>query len=142
METRIKNILGKEDVSYHEAGELLRAAAAALQSVPNAAVRSVQVAYEDALSVIKATKSILATQDEIMEKIDAAEGKICDRYDQIYKDVSKKRYDIQDKLKTLDPLPDIHIPFNMKELVDICDRLKELPPVAFERFIELAKALK
>lgn len=140
MTMTIKGLLGKDVLTYHEASTLLKQVAELLNRVPQAALRNVGQAKQDVDAVLDVARELGGKLVEIQKEIDAAEEKVYRMYEATYGRIIKKRHEIEKRFQG--PMPEIRLPYNVKEFLDVAERMGQLSPEAWARFVEFAQALR
>jgi len=138
----IVDILGKKELSVYDVGTLLGYAGELAKKLPDSILLATETAQLDAQSLVGAAEEAIAWQKKFLAKLEVAEEELYKRYDDLYKQTIKKRREIADKLNDLEPIPDLKIPYNIKDLCDIADRFGNISDEAWDRVCQLAKALK
>lgn len=139
--TKLVDVLGKESLTYYEAGQLLIASGTAIKGLPGAVTRNVEQGLDDAKRLVDSAKRAIALSESLLTELEKGEELLCRRYDELYTMFIKKREELRKKLETLEPLPTYHLPYNLDELFKTADMLSNLSDEQFAKMIELAKAL-
>lgn len=144
METpkHIVDMMKKNELSVCDVGSLLEYAGKLAQAMPESVLRSVETAQEDAQALVGAAERMIAWQEQFQSKLEVAEEELLKRFDELYKLTIKKRGEFMQKLSEIEPMPEVRIPYNLKELCEIAERFSHLSDDTWQRVIDLSKTLK
>lgn len=137
METKV------EKVSGYELGKMFEKAAALCNSIPAMIVNECDYVANDHLRKLhEQLRAVLGSVSAFDELVGKWEQGVVDRYDALYVSVTKKRNEVAAKIKDIEPLPEVSIPYNFKSLMEIAERCDSYTDEQWQRVIELAKAFK
>ncbi len=62
-------------------------------------------------------------------------------YDTMWNSIRAKNEELRKRIESVPPVPEIKVPYNIKELISIAEKCQGLSDTAWQRVVELAKAL-
>ena len=141
IETKLRGLLGEHKLTVHDVGTMLRYIAELMDKVPRSVIQNVEYGLEDADRVVDKMKELGRRLMTLAEEVDVAEQKLLEKYEETYANIIKKRGEIERRLKELPPLPQISFPYNIKEFIDIVERVERMTPEQFDRLKDLCHAM-
>lgn len=141
QETRasIKGIMGQDTLTMYDVGRLFRYFSEVAVKMPQAVLRSAEDAKHDASKTVESAKNAIRTVHGYLDEMEKVENAILDRYDAVYRNVTKKRNEIS---AALEKLPTSYHLGDLEKLIDLSERLAEMPAETFERVLALAEVVR
>lgn len=140
---RIKNLLDKNDLSYREAGEIIRAVADMFHGYEQAAIRSIKDNVNDVELLVGFAKKVAASMEEQNALLADAYKKAEAQYSEIYDKYATARREFEKHIKDLGgSLPPVVLPYGLKEMLEMAERFQHVDDESWERFLDLARALR
>lgn len=139
MEEKIEAEIKPKEMDYWALSRLLEATAKAIEKIPYAILRQVEPEVGMAINELESQavkiNSYVKEFDKVLEK---AESDLFDQMEDHYKNVEKKRKEINDKIKHLPAIAEPPaIPWKVEELIKTARELAYMDDKTFERLIRL-----
>ena len=141
----LKGIFDRTDgeMSYYDAGLLLQYVGKMFQGYEKAAYQSINYAKEDAESLVTFAKQLINKMEAYQIELDAAVEKFNQDAENAYIAADKKRRELVNKFGSLSRLSvdEVRIPYGLKELLDVCEKLSRFDDKTVEIAVKLATAM-
>jgi len=142
IKTEIKNLLGKNEMSIYDLGKFLGCLGEFLKNSEFSPIKSANEAIGDVERIVNIIKEMIAKLITLQDEVEKAESALLQRLDKGYANITKKQYEIKKKIEELKPLPEIHISYEMKELIEVVEKFRHFDKEAWQKVVDLAEALK
>ena len=139
-ETRIsiEGIMGKDSLTMLDLGRLFAYLSDVIDKMPNALLSVSEDAKVDAERTVMSAKATINTVHGYLDEMEKVENAILDRYDTAYKNFTKKREEIS---VALEKLPASYYLADLERLMDLSEKLAQMPTETFDRVLALAAAM-
>ena len=139
-ETRIsiEGIMGKDGLTVLDVGRLMGYLSEVIDKMPRALLRAADDAQADAARTVESAKATIHTVHGYLDEMEKVEDAILDRYSVVHSRITKKHKEIS---VALAKLPASHHLNDLEKLMDISERLAQMPAETFERLLALAATI-
>jgi hypothetical protein len=129
---------GKID-SWH-VGQVLKSVGEMMVSVPHAIFMDCTESKESIEDFLGHVSKIMQSMLDGYEKFEDSLSDLYDRQYELFIKVEKAHKRITKKIESLQPIPDINIPYNIDKLIGLAERFQGLDDNTWNRVVELSKA--
>ena len=141
--TKIIDILKQNEMTVYDIGTLFEYMAKLFKEFERAIVLNAEYAIEDSEGLIAKAKEMLSSVDTWIARVDEKSQKITRESERLMNDIFIQHKKFK---KKMDELPvfekEVFVPYGLKAIIDLAEQCGNLNDNAWQKVIELAKALK